>query len=381
MGGNLNFDDPRNQSASTGYHSPSSSQSPPSQFVPNAAGVGQRSVQKRSTFKRTNRVDASTEDLLHDPHQQQHQQQFTEPYPGHSPQEYGHPSSNLHAPQQIRHPDGLRPNASSYVPFNNAGHSGIRPPLIHGAHESRNSSGHDSGLSSGGTSFDPEQYYMRNLGNQNHPTIPMTSVAPSVDVYDVPPPIPIPRRKSLPSIVKTLPGDYKIDETARSNDHLSGNETFIIENGIRKRVTEYAAAMYSESGTPLPQATVMTSSSGSPALARRIVLESIQRVDALTSAMNSTGGNKRTSMPTLVNVARQRQVAPSRCRTTISSIWFPRLRRHIKRRSNCSRLSTARRIAPSTRSRFHDHWTRENLATGMKWRLRRSVTCMSSRRR
>lgn len=322
MADNLSFDDGRPQSTSTGYQSASSSQSPPSQFVPNATGVGQRSVPKRSTFKRTNRVDASTDDLLHD--QQQQQQQFPDQYPGHAPHDYGHPSSNLHAPHHIRHPAGLRPNVASYTPGNNASHTGIRPPLIHGAHDSRNSSGQDSGLSSGGTSFDPEQHHMRNLGNQNHPTIPMTYVAPSVDVYDVPPPIPIPRRKSLPSIVKTHPGDYRIDETARSNDHLSGNETFIIENGIRKRVTEQATAAYTASGTPLPQATVMTSSTGSPTLTRRIVLESVQRVDALTSTVNNTGGNKRTSMPTLVNVARQRQVAPSASRRTIHSIWFPR---------------------------------------------------------
>ncbi|CAM4863641.1 unnamed protein product [Rotaria socialis] len=123
-------------------------------------------------------------------------------------------------------------------------------------------------------------------------------------------PIPIPRRKSLPSIIKTKPSDYRIDETARSSDNLQEKETFIIENGIRKRVTELAPT-YTESGTPIPQATVMTSSSGSPTLARRIILESVTRVDVPTSTTSGTGGNKRGSMPTLVNVARKRQAAPS----------------------------------------------------------------------
>ena len=48
----------------------------------------------------------------------------------------------------------------------------------------------------------------------------------------------IPRRKSLPSIVKTK--TFKEDETAHSSSNLNAKnqETFIIENGIRKRVTE-----------------------------------------------------------------------------------------------------------------------------------------------
>jgi hypothetical protein len=303
------FDDDRALSMSTGYNSASSSsQSPPSHFVPNAMGFGQRSVPKRSTFKRADRVDASTDDLLHDSQAQaqQQQQQLNEQSYGQSQHDYNHPSSNLHAPQQMRHPSGLRPSTPSYMSGNNTSKSNIRPPLVHGAHDSRNSSGHDSGLSSGGTSFDPEQHHIRNIGNQNHPSIATT---PLIDVYDIPPPIPLPRRKSLPSIVKTIPGDYKIDETARSSDHISGNETFIIENGIRKRVTQQAPS-YTESGTPLTQATVMTSSSGSPVLARRIILESVQRVNALMPTTNNTGGNKRISMPTLVNVARQRQAAP-----------------------------------------------------------------------
>jgi hypothetical protein len=313
--GNLSFDDDRTTTISTSFDSAPSPQSISSQFVPNAVGLGQRSASKRNTFKRTTRVDGSTDDLLH---YQQQQQQIS----GHHPQqqqqqqqqqqhEYHNPSSNYYTPQHIPHPSGLRPNTPSYMHGPNTSNtSNIRHNLTHGAHDYRNSSGHDSGLSSGGTSYDPEQHYMRQLGNPNYPLIPIPSNAQTVDPYDVPPPIPIPRRKSLPSIVKIKPGDYKIDETARSSDNLQEKETFIIENGIRKRVTEQAPT-YTESGTPIPQATVMTSSTGSPTLARRIILESVTRVDAPTSTTSGTGGNKRGSMPTLVNVARKRQAAPS----------------------------------------------------------------------
>jgi len=285
--GNLSFDDDRATTMSTSFDSAPSPIPKSSQFVPNPAGIGPRSVPNRSTLTRTHHFDTSTEDLLHDQH--------------HHQQEYTHLSSNLHAPQDIRHSSGSRTRAPSSMSGNNFN---IRPTLIHGAPGSQNSSGHDSGLSSGGTSFDPEQHHMYNLGN------PIRSATPSIDTYDVPQAIPTPKRKSLPSIVKTIPGDYKIDETARSNDNLKEKETFIIENGIRKRVTEQAPA-YTESGSIVPQATVMTSSSGSPVLARRIILESITKLDKPTSVINNTGGNKRGSMPTVVNIARHRQEAPS----------------------------------------------------------------------
>ncbi|CAF0751144.1 unnamed protein product [Adineta steineri] len=337
--GNLSFDDDRHTTMSTNYDLSHSPQSSSPQFVPNAAGIGQRSASKRNTFKRTTRVDASTDDLLHDPqhftehHQLQQQQQHQQL------QDYNHPSSNLYAPQHVRYPSGLRPNMPGTLTSNTS----VRHNLIHGAHDSRNSSGHDSGLSSGGTSFEPEQHHMRHMGNPNyHPSVPMTQPAHTVDAYDVPQPIPIPRRKSLPSIVKTKPGDYKIDETARSSDNLQ-KETFIIENGIRKRVTEQTTT-YTESGSPIPQPTVMTSSSGSPTLARRIILESVQRVDAPTSTTSGTGGNKRGSMPTLVNVARKRQAAPSISReeaTILGSQRREELRRQRDRDSTTiGRLKT-----------------------------------------
>ena len=254
-----------------------------SQFVANPIGMGPRSVPKRSTFIRTRHFDTSNDELAHE-------QQPT--------YEYDQTSSNLAAPQLVRHS------------------SNARPRLVHGALDSRNSSGHDSGLSSGGVSFDPEQHHpMYTLGNAtHHPSYhTMRSGTPTVDVYDVPQPVPIPKRKSLPSIVKALPKDYKADETARSSDNLPEKETFIIENGIRKRVTAQPPT-YTDSGSLIPQASVMTSSSGSPVLARRVLLESVNRIDqpTSTSSATTTGGNKRGSMPTLVNIARHRQEAPSR---------------------------------------------------------------------
>ena len=269
------FDDGRTTMASNSFDSTSLPHSTTPHFVQSAVGLGQRTASKRGTFKRTNRVDASSEDLVHD--SQQH--------------EYNPSSSNPHASQHTRHPSGHRSNTPSTISRTNSNNPNVQHHPIHGAQNSRTSSGHDS---------------------PNYSTIPMTTITShTVDPYDVPQPIPIPRRKSLPSIVKIKPGDYKIDETTRSSDNLQENETFIIENGICKRVTEQAPT-YTESGTLIPQATVMTSSSGSPTLARRIILENVTRVDAPTSTTSSTGGTKRGSMPSLVNVARQRQAAPSK---------------------------------------------------------------------
>jgi hypothetical protein len=299
--GNLSFDDDRMTTMSTSFDSTPSQIPPTSQFVPNPAGMGPRSVPKRSTFIRTRHFDTSTDDLAHENHHQQQQQQQQQ-------YEYTHPSSNLYAPQLIRHPSNSRTKTTSSTSGNNFH---IRPPLIHGAPDSQNSSGHDSGLSSGGASFDPEQHHIYNLGN---PTNSIRSATPIIDVYDVPQPIPIPKRKSLPSIVTTLPGDYKIDETARSNDNLKEKETFIIENGIRKRVTSQGPT-YTESGSIIPQATVMTSSTGSPMLARRVILESVTKLDKPNSTLSHTGANKRGSMPTVVNIARHRHEAPSKFHT------------------------------------------------------------------
>ncbi|CAF4005387.1 unnamed protein product, partial [Rotaria sp. Silwood1] len=66
--GNLTFDDDRAATMSTSFDSAQSPISPPSQFVPNAVGIGPRSVPKRSTFIRTRHFDTSTDDLPHDQH-------------------------------------------------------------------------------------------------------------------------------------------------------------------------------------------------------------------------------------------------------------------------------------------------------------------------
>ncbi|CAF0883916.1 unnamed protein product [Rotaria sordida] len=313
MPGNFSFNDNRAATMSTGFDSAPWSGSPPSQFVPNAVGIGPRSVPKRTTFIRTRHLDTSTDDLLHDQHHRQQQQQQQQQQQN----EYNSPTSNLYGPQHIRHTSGTRTITTSSTSGTNFN---IRPPLIHGAPDSQNSSGQDSGLSSGGASFDPEQHHIYNLTN---PTNIIRSTTPIIDVYNVPQPIPIPKRKSLPSIVKILPGDYKIDETARSSDNLKQKETFIIENGIRKRVTAQVPT-YTESGSIIPEATVMTSSSGSPILAHRVILESVTKLNEPKSIITKTGGNKRGSMPTVVNIARHRHEAPSISREEASKLGSQR---------------------------------------------------------
>lgn len=295
--GTIGYNDDRAVNMPTNFGSaPSPTPSPP-QFVQNPAGIGPRSVPKRSTFIRTRHVDASAEDLNPDQQRQEVTQQ--------QPNEYNAPSPNVYGPQIVRPTSNAGIKPVSQVSGNNFT---IRPPLIHGAPDSKNSSGHDSGLSSGGASFDPEQHHMYNLGN---PSNSIRSTTPTVDVYEVPPPVPLPKRKSLPSIIKDAQADYKVDETARSSDNLKEKETFIIENGIRKRV-KTQKPKYTESGSMVPEGTVMTSSSGSPMLAHPVILESITKLDETKSTKTSTGGNKRGSMPTVVNIARHRQEAPSK---------------------------------------------------------------------
>ncbi|CAF2082672.1 unnamed protein product [Rotaria magnacalcarata] len=319
--GNLGYCDDRAVHIPSNFDSAPSSSSSPPQFVPNSVGMGPRSVPKRSTFIRTRHFDTSTEDLLHDHHQQHHNQQQRQQQQQHN--EYTSQPPNIYAPQNIRPTSNTRTISMSATSGNNYN---IRPPLIHGAPDSQNSSGQDSGLSSGGASFDPEQHHIYNLGN---PTNTMRSMTPTVDAYDVPQPIPIPKRKSLPSIVTTIPGDYKVDETARSSDNLKERETFIIENGIRKRVTAQVPT-YTESGSIVPQGTLMTSSSGSPILTHRVILESITKLDVPQSIKNNTGGNKRGSMPTVVNIARHRQEAASISREEASILGSQR-REQIRR--------------------------------------------------
>lgn len=142
----------------------------------------------------------------------------------------------------------------------------------------------------------------------------------------------LPRRKSLPSIVKSK--SFKEDETAHSSAELNdkNQEMFIIENGIRKRVCEktnsalnnqqnkhdagFAAAGGGAGGPSGNESDLETSSQAAgaassgdktrrglldfdddetPQLPRKIVLESINNLDLHSTSSNS----KRVSMPSI----------------------------------------------------------------------------------
>ena len=114
----------------------------------------------------------------------------------------------------------------------------------------------------------------------------------------------LPRRKSLPSIVKS----FKEDATAHSSSDLNAariQETFIIENGIRKRVTErmnsnLGAIGGGGTGGAGDEIDLLRKYHSSeydddqtPQLPRKIVIESI-------SSLNSKEArSKRTSMPSI----------------------------------------------------------------------------------
>lgn len=146
-------------------------------------------------------------------------------------------------------------------------------------------------------------------------------------------PIQLPRRKSLPSIVKMK--SYKEDETAHSSSELNekNQETFIIENGIRKRVTEKSNSAMAQNklagtddasknpqanaqpgglqGTP-ENMNINGDDDGAnnlrhrrpyeydddemPQLPRKIVIESITTLNSPDSAIT---GSKRVSMPSI----------------------------------------------------------------------------------
>lgn len=124
----------------------------------------------------------------------------------------------------------------------------------------------------------------------------------------------LPRRKSLPSIVKSK--SFKEDETAHSSAELNDRNTqdmFIIENGIRKRVCEKTnSALNQNKNETQPAAGLNDTGSDyesnmnkkmpidfdddeTPQLPRKIVLESITSLDMLSTNTNS----KRVSMPSI----------------------------------------------------------------------------------
>jgi hypothetical protein len=120
----------------------------------------------------------------------------------------------------------------------------------------------------------------------------------------------IPRRKSLPSIVKTK--SFKEDETAISSSNLNAKnqETFIIENGIRKRVTEKSNSAVNQKNLTNDDASNRIQDElnmlkykyeydddQTPQLPRKIVLESISNLNSADSTNNSK--SKRVSMPSI----------------------------------------------------------------------------------
>jgi hypothetical protein len=119
------------------------------------------------------------------------------------------------------------------------------------------------------------------------------------------------RRKSLPSIVKTQ--YFKEDETAHSSNelHNKSDELYIIENGIRKRITEQSNTSITNNSTDNPntnqivynynnkssinQKSILYNEDHSPKLKRKVVIESITSLNLPQSTM----GSKRVSMPSI----------------------------------------------------------------------------------
>lgn len=181
--------------------------------------------------------------------------------------------------------------------------------IMHQQQYSNHSRGQDSGLGSSvytnsahGTH---DLLIQRNLINSISPNLDKkTDIILDTSIPSVQLPA---RRKSLPSIVKTK--SFKEDEVAHSSSELNdkNQDIYIIENGIRKRVTE-------KSNSALEQNKLNTNTENkneddnfesrriktdyeydeTPQLPRKIVLES---VSSLTT--NSKSNSKRVSMPSI----------------------------------------------------------------------------------
>ena len=134
---------------------------------------------------------------------------------------------------------------------------------------------------------------------------PITVQAPpdhdSIDLSKLEPPKQ-PRRKSLPSIVKA--DKFKEDEIAHSSAELNpkNQQTFIIENGIKKRVVEknnskstIADAGLDENGVVKRRIKIQYDTDETPQLPRKMVIESNYNVNRPTGTTNS----KRVSMPSI----------------------------------------------------------------------------------
>lgn len=151
----------------------------------------------------------------------------------------------------------------------------------------------------------------------------------------------LPRRKSLPSIVKSK--SFKEDETAHSSAELNDRNTqdmFIIENGIRKRVCEKTNSALNQNKNETTPAAAGLNDTGSdyesnmnkkmpidfdddetPQLPRKIVLESITSLDMLSTNTSS----KRVSMP------------------SIPAYLSPKFASKVMSREEANRLSSLRR--------------------------------------
>ena len=146
----------------------------------------------------------------------------------------------------------------------------------------------------------PNDLLMAGNGIRAQTVAPEVVAEPNID-YSKIEPIKPPRRKSLPSIVKT--SQFKEDETAHSSAHLNpkNQETFIIENGIKKRVIEKnnSKNMNEEPGLDdegvKRRIKIKYDTDETPQLPRKMVIESNYNVNKPTGTTDS----KRVSMPSI----------------------------------------------------------------------------------
>ncbi|CAF0707106.1 unnamed protein product [Brachionus calyciflorus] len=202
---------------------------------------------------------------------------------------------------------------------------------------SNNSSGQESGLGSSvyTNSAHGTLDLLQNLNNQKNNLSPNhgeknkeTTQENNLQI----PPVQIPRRKSLPSIVKTK--SFKEDEVAHSSSELNNKnqDIYIIENGIRKRVTEKSNSALQQNKLiekdndedNLEKSRLKTEydyDDETPQLPRKIILESVNSLVPNSQKTNS----KRVSMP------------------SIPAYLSPKFANKIMSREEANRLSSLRR--------------------------------------
>lgn len=175
-------------------------------------------------------------------------------------------------------------------------------------HSIISSQGSTGAGSHGDTGLDPSKMTSGSSQQQSHQ-------------QELPQPVQLPRRKSLPSMVKSK--SFKEDETAHSSSELNKRnaELYIIENGIRKRVTERTNSALNNMQNRETGGDATTSGGGggidadgnervlpriyhyedddtTMELPRKIVLESITSLNN-NGASNYTSVSKRVSMPSI----------------------------------------------------------------------------------